>query len=251
MHMRRNTCPDTTRTYVTTLRNPVTRLQSWFNFEKDILPTRQNPNEQERLRKKRGMLFADCFTTFTDFVTKGLQPVVNGTVGTGKPVDMTCNERAWAAALGVRSFSYHEWFNNEHYWNLLHKNGYKNQTASLMALRTEHLAEDWSTVSREQLFRPVNRKRNNQTTTQLSDAAMANLCRALCPEIQIYKRILREASNLNQSQRRESLEEVRALCPMENFELRECPDIPTFPLINVPRRQYQAEPKHRLFRVKA
>jgi hypothetical protein len=300
-HMRRNQCASTKpKTYLVTLRNPLTRLSSWFDFEKDILPIRRNKQEEAQLKRKRGMLFTDCYSTFHDFCTIGLQPLnaninINATttantttatvlVANSKSMDMTCPERAWAAALGVRAFSYHEWYNYEHYWNGMQRmmlmkqhdnhdsidqsssNSSSNKAYSLHVLRTEHLLQDWATVSTERLFRPVNRRRslspnhNNTTTTTTTASRMslfstpmlANLCRALCPEIQMYKQLVQEADNLNEAQRQESIGEVQALCPMEPPLVREggCPDIPTFPPLKVPRRQYQTETKQRLFQIK-
>ena len=275
MHMKMNTCPKhSTKSYVMTLRNPITRLQSWFDFEKDIMPTRnKNPKEQEAIRKKRGMLFLDCYSNFSNFAAEGLQPLdPNASTATIpiRPLNMTCQQRAWAATLGARSFSYHEWYNYEHYWTMIHQNGYNNDkspsstrmTASasplpaLLVLRTEHLQQDWSTISKEPLFRQVNQKKKNATTfysvtIQMTTAVVTNLCRALCPEIQIYKQILGSASNLDVNQKQESLNEVRLLCPSETSleDLRSCSDIPTFPLMNIPRRQYYMEIKKRLFQI--
>ena len=77
-----------------------------------------------------------------------------------------------------------------------------------------------------------------------------NLCHAMCPEIQIYKKLLERANNLNKSQVKDSIREVQVLCPEETSMLRDCPGIPQFPLIKVPRRQYMAETKKRLFAIK-
>jgi hypothetical protein len=275
-HMRRNNCPlQTTQTYLVTLRNPLTRMQSWFDFEKNIVPSRHNnPQEEAKIKRQRGMLFTECYGSFVDLVAIGLRPLalakannqsVVVSVSVAKPVDMTCPERAWAAILGVRAFSYHEWYNYEYYWTGMHNHGYNNNNnnnntnQSLKVLRTEHLQEDWATISTETLFRPVNRRKSNQTSTTTSTTimqlldnkeAMENLCRALCPEIQIYKEILQHADNLDDAQHRESIQEVQALCPFETVAVRECPGIPTFPPIRVPRRQYQTETKKRLYQIK-
>jgi hypothetical protein len=262
-HMRRNTCPpSTTKTYLVTLRNPLTRMQSWFDFEKNIVPSRRNQQEEAKIKHQRGMLFTECYGSFADLVSIGLRPLANqSVVSVAKPVDMTCPERAWAAILGVRAFSYHEWYNYEHYWTGMHNHGYSNNNnRSLKVLRTEHLQEDWATISTETLFRPVNRRKSNQTTTtpsttttmQLLDnkEAMENLCRALCPEIQMYKEILQHADNLDDAQHRESIQEVQVLCPLETVAVRECLGIPTFPPIRVPRRQYQTVTKKRMFQIK-
>ena len=305
-HMRRNNCPRNNNnsnqkgqgiavaTLLMTVRNPLTRIQSWFNFEKDILPTRRNKQAEERLRWKRGMLFSDCYQNFVDLVVEGLElsaSATNGTndtytISTERPINMTCQERAWAAILGVREFSYHEWYNYEHYWTALqdlYLGGKKDSNLkppSLLVLRSEHLSEDWSKLSKEELFRQVNKgnrsssvtvpllspnttstgfSTNGSSTIQTSDeAAMVknassrfwrNLCRAICPEIRIYQQILEHADNLNPSQVGESLSELQAMCPWYDSKQSSssCPEIPQFPLIKVPRRQYFGETKKRLF----
>jgi hypothetical protein len=301
-------------TFLFTVRNPLTRIQSWFEFEKNIVPTRQNKKIEAQIRRKRGLLFVDCYTTFEAFVNDGLrqrrQPLVDekssssssslsslnlNVQASSSVFDMTCQERAWAAAMGVRDFSYHEYYNYEHYYTSVMQQIQQqgddeistqktsNQslsspatkpTTKILVLRTEHLADDWSRLSSEKLFRQVNRRgtrgnvpissavgtrynttsaeATNNTTSQLATTATIhwnNLCLALCDEIQIYKQILYNAYNLNATQVVASINEVRTICPEETTEVRTCPKstLPTFPLMKVPRRQYQSESKKRLF----
>lgn len=280
-HMRRNNCPQNTRTFLLTLRNPLTRLRSWFDFEKDILPSRRNERDQMELRRMRGMLFAECFPTFDSLVHTGLMHLTGDSSSTtppvvveSDPVNMTCQERAWSAVLGVREFSYHEWYNYEHYWTALQNHparpSLRNNSSGIVVVRTEHLIEDWSQLSKEPLFRQVNRGNNRaiqehdgrqhhhgrvvETSKQSSfdafnDTFLVNLCRALCPEIQIYKQILDSAQNLNESQVHDSIREVQAWCPLEGIAVRACPDIPTFPPMKVSRRRYASETKKRLFQI--
>lgn len=283
-HMRKNNCRGNDdngknmATFLMTVRNPLTRIQSWFNFEKDIFPTRRNKQEEERLRWKRGMLFSICYDNFVDFVLEGLELPLSSTsnkntyeISTERPINMTCRERAWAAILGVREFSYHEWYNYEHYWTALQNLYFGNDSnSSFLVLRAEHLSEDWSKLSKEELFRQVNKGRGSLSfddnlnisssrtyTSQKSgqddfvhdhsSRFWSNLCHAMCPEIQIYQRILERANNINTSQLLESISEVQKMCPRYSFKQSNCPGIPQFPLIKVPRRRYLAETKKRLF----
>jgi hypothetical protein len=285
--MRKNNClrndekSETVATLLMTVRNPLIRIQSWFNFEKDILPTRRNKQDEERLRWKRGMLFVDCYDNFVELVTEGLDVslmAATNEVSMERPINMTCKERAWAAVLGVREFSYHEWYNYEHYWTEL-QNLYlgKDSKSSLLVLRTEHLLEDWSELSKEELFRRVNQGSNtssaivppslsntstvsasesldspkvNETSIEIDSSRFWwNLCHAMCPEIRIYQQILERAENMNASQVRESLLEVQAMCPQYDPHQTGCPGIPHFPLMKVPRRRYVSEPKKRLFAI--
>lgn len=255
-HMRKNNCLDEKmKTLLVSTRNPLTRIQSWFDFEKDILPTRRNKQDQERLRWKRGMIFKECYDNFADFVLKGLELPLSLKITNERPVNMTCQERAWAAALGAREFSYHEWYNYEHYWTVLQQR-FLNKNASIMVLRTEHLLEDWSKLSKEDLYKQVNKGKgtssvvalSNSSETKLeSDRFWSNLCRAMCPEIKIYQQILEQAHNLETSQLQASIQEIQALCPHYDPKSTECLEIPDFPLLRVPRRQFKGETKKRLF----
>jgi len=286
--MRRNNClrndekSETVATLLMTIRNPLTRIQSWFNFEKDILPTRRNKQDEERMRWKRGMLFVDCYDNFVDLVMEGLDVSLmsaSNEVSMERPINMTCKERAWEAILGVREFSYHEWYNYEHYWTVL-QNLYlgKDSKSALLVLRTEHLLEDWSELSKEELFRRVNQGSStssaivppsssnsstfpaskslgspkvNETASIEDDLSRfwSNLCHAMCPELRIYQQILERAENMNASQVRESLSEVQAMCPQYDPNETSCPGIPHFPLMKVPRRRYVSETKKRLFAI--
>ena len=92
--------------------------------------------------------------------------------------------------------------------------------------------------------------KKNQTrigSSFLSEEAMQNLCRALCPEIQFYKRFLL-VGNLNQEQIHESIQELSLLCPMETIHLRNCSDIPTFPAMKITKRQYKRAIKKRFYK---
>jgi hypothetical protein len=250
-HMRRNKCPANTATFLVTLRNPITRIRSWFDFEKNIIPPRQNKQEAENIKRKRGMLFTECYSDFATLATEGLEPLDNMTIDATKVKDMTCPQRAWAAVIGARAFSYHEWYNYEHYWNGVHALNLSSPPI-FKALRTEHLQRDWSSVSREDLYRRVNRGQTggeHGNKTLLTKQALSNLCRALCPEIQIYKQFLTRADNLNSLEVLKSIEEVQRDCPGESSELRRCPGIPSFPFLRVKKGQFKQETKKRLFQV--
>ena len=139
-----------------------------------------------------------------------------------------------------------------------------------MVLRTEHLLEDWSKLSKEDLFRQVNKGSRSttdiiptsnisavtSTVTKSGDEAFGsdysshfwlNLCHAMCPEIQIYKQILQHADNMDASHVQESIREVQVMCPQYNSNESSCSGIPQFPLIKVPRGQYLGETKKSLF----
>ncbi len=259
-HMRKNTCPEHVQTLLVTIRNPLTRIRSWFDFEKNILPVRRNPKDQKHLRWKRGLIF-DCYDNFVDLVLEGLSNS-SGNIDKERPVHMTCPERAWAAVLGVREFSYHEWYNYEYYWTAV-QNMYLDKSVSLLVLRTEHLLVDWSKLSKEDLYKQVNKgnsssladSSNSSSSSQEGDdesklqTFWSNLCRAMCPEIKFYQQLLHRADNLDASQVRASVQEVQALCPTYDPKSETCPGIPEFPKLKIPRRAYAGETKKRLFAI--
>lgn len=266
IHMRRNNCPKDTATYAVALRNPLVRLQSWFDFEKDIVPTRgKNAQAQKQAQTQRALLFRECYPTFGQMVLEGLRPLSSSTISAEHPREMSCPERAWAAVMGLRAFSYHEWYNYEYYWTVLEQQQYlllRNDSTESMpklyALRTEHLADDWNTLSREPLFRPVNRRIKNRTVidaqhtsvTFLMDNPQArqHLCQALCHELQFYKQFLGASDNLDDHRKGQSLQELQTYCPSEkSLEVRECPSLPNISPIRVTPRQYRTEVKKRLY----
>jgi hypothetical protein len=247
-HLRRNTCPkETTKTYLVTLRNPITRLQSWFDFEKGIVVYRKNKKQEAKIRRQRGRLFSECYTSFEDLASKGLSPLNSLEIQASKVIEMNCQERAWAAVTGARAFSYHEWYNYEHYWLGLQAHRTNSAVTTLKVLRAEFFQKDWSKISSEESFRQVNRGNNNQTK-HLTPLAIQNLCRALCSEIQFYKKILIEADNLTPEEVQESIQLVAAYCPLEmSLSEQSCSDIPEFPPLKVSKQQYEQEIKKRFY----
>jgi len=235
-HMQRNGCLPDTKTLIVTVRDPVGRIQSWFNFEKDTLPVRRSVEEQERLRRKRALLF-DCFPTFSDLLDGLVQVHHNQEEFGGTIRNMTCPQRAWAAVSGSRQFAYHEWFNYEHYWE-----GIQSFKASVYVIRSERLEEDWTTVSSLPPYRAVNKK-SSKSNESISDVQMKALCQALCREFSYFAKFLRLAKNLEEKQVTSTLEAIITCNPLET-----CEDEPPSVLpIPVARYRLQSETKKRLF----
>ena len=138
-----------------------------------------------------------------------------------------------------------------------HRDGWKQQIV-LYTLRTEHLEEDWNEINvllggSANTYRRVHKNdwrriynstrddpkqqnaqhpRQHQNVDQVSDPdttrtlsalGRSNLCRALCEEIQIYKKMLRLAVNLHDQHWNASLDELLRTCPQETREVRTCP----------------------------
>ena len=107
----------------------------------------------------------------------------------------------------------------------------------------QHLVQDWNAVEhfiggQKDIIPPnstldkmnVNKNPQAEQDKSLSPASQRIVCAQLCNEIVSYKKILRRALNLNPSDVRETMEELRLQCPeMVDVEEGECklsmPDI--------------------------
>lgn len=95
--------------------------------------------------------------------------------------------------------------------------------SKILVVRTEHMEDDWNTAERAiggekhvDLNIPhLNTHSKNTWDMQLSEKSQVLLCDALCEEIQIYKRLLREAVNLNKHDYAQSMAELKESCPRQ------------------------------------
>jgi hypothetical protein len=78
-----------------------------------------------------------------------------------------------------------------------------------------------------------------------------NLCYVLCPEIQLYKKILHFSLNLDTIQVEKSIDELALLCPDEASDVRDCTVIPRFPQIKATSKEYYRQTKKRLFTIES
>lgn len=119
-----------------------------------------------------------------------------------------------------------------------HRRDRRRSNVTIYAIRTEHLEEDWTKInlmlggSNDGVGKAglsVFRKNDwtNESTIvpnkTLSAVGRLNLCRALCEEIQIYKKLLHLAVNIDEDGKKESLDELLRSCPMESREILTCP----------------------------
>jgi hypothetical protein len=65
-----------------------------------------------------------------------------------------------------------------------------------------------------------NKGKRTVNSDGLSGEAHANACQVLCQEIQVCKRFLCRAKNLDDQMVSESIRELQAACPAERFEAR-------------------------------
>lgn len=224
--------------YLYTLRNPLDRLVSWYFYEHPINGGGYI-SEAKRAFHRWGDNTNGCFRTLDEFARNAFVPNDNAT---GKVAD--CQRLAFSVANGRipcnahNAMGYAFYFKRMKEFSSRRRRQNNNMTELMLAIRTEHLAEDWDKLE-DALVAPnprsVNgtirfrtrsknsRQNNNQTGPQeLSEEGRLNLCAALCNEIQVYKQLLLDAVNLDELQVRQSLQEIVSSCPEETPEIRQC-----------------------------
>jgi hypothetical protein len=209
-----NDCPNDAAYFLFTIRHPLERARSGFNYD------RPDPNHERGRDKKSKRLYLQCpFPTFNDFAEKGLN-------NTGTASDR-CKRRAKLAILGEKAFGFHLNLNYRYYT----KETLTDESKKVLVIRTEHMDDDWNSAEvalggqPEAVTFPHRNKAKSKAPQDsfLSKNSQELLCRALCNEIQIYKRLLRKALNLKVEQVEESLVELAASCPVETHATS-CPE---------------------------
>jgi hypothetical protein len=210
-----NDCPDDTAYFLFTLRHPLERARSGYNYD------RPDPDHERGRDKTSRLLSLECpFPTFNDFAEKGLSE-------TGTASDR-CKRRAKLAIQGTEAFGMHLYLNYRYYTN----ETLTDEGKQVLVIRTEHMEDDWNSAEEVLGGQPkaVTFPHHNQANSKaprdsfLSKNAQELLCRALCNEIQVYKRLLHKALNLNVEQVEESLVELAASCPVETHATS-CPEL--------------------------
>lgn len=195
-----------------TIRNPIDRMVSWF--------ISQHPTNKRYVRQHTQLY--DCFHGINDLVTYGLER------GDVDYIDLDdCQILARYLMRGIGSQS-HE---NVHI--LQNYNYYTSELLShpekkIYVIRREHLMDDWVAAAEDVIIKSNIRvnlsmadngvpKRKNQVVIkkEMSQEGLANACFFLCPEIQLYKKILKRAINLSDRDESSSLEDLAKSCPLE------------------------------------
>jgi hypothetical protein len=222
-HMGNNRC-DKAAAFLFVMRNPLERFLSSYFYERRL--RRYTCNQQ----------LHGCFLSLEDFALHTIPPV-NSTHPFG------CRKLAWDVTTGKEPCVSHNAFGYSYYLYRFQQMSRETQRPYVLAIRSEHLAEDWDKLetgfggevsgklSGNVRFAhpPVSQNSTMKKTLdivekeRLSETGRKNLCRALCYEIQVYKKILEMAENLAERQVRESLQEVIDSCPGETLEIRKCP----------------------------
>lgn len=246
---------ETDAIYLFAIRDPLSRLQSWFTYERP--KDKKSPQYQQKKP-----LFINCQFQTLNQLGLALIPNNTSTIGTYTSESInTCAQIAWNAVTGKTGYSRHNKYNYEYYYNMVmrdhmqhrHDNDLNNKTTKqqntgtvtisnsnearkirIVVARTEHLADDWNALEvllfrgpadgefslDATFFEPINTsiKKEEDDRRLLTVTSRRNLCWALCREIAIYKELLRRAENLTPYQVEESLAELALQCPNEAKE---------------------------------
>lgn len=212
-------------TFIVTIRNPIDRMISWFLYahpKNEIIVKRSTPTHTE---------IFDCYEQINDLATNGLDQ-------TPKELnDCQYLARNLISGIGHDSKELIHIVRNYKFYTseLLSQSKHKN----IYVLRTDHLNDDWVNTAKDLIKRTgisaeiheevahfTHRKGKNPVVTSehISKKGIKNACFFLCPEIQLYKKLLNKAINLNATDRSESLKDLAKYCPKE-AKSQICPSI--------------------------
>lgn len=223
---------DRATTMLWTLRNPVTRVMSFFRY---MNPTNCNPEvdydsvacnmNRSIYKKKKGsrwsIKFFACFPTINHFAY-ALQ-------NSSSFHSNNCSQLAWRTIRGESSTSSgHMYFNHKFYWK---ETVAKYPKMDVWVARTEYLWQDLDRIEmllgqRNATTNIHHSKKSNVThgseghvqKDELSEASQLYLCCALKEEIGVYGRLLERATNLEDSARNQSLWAVSQQCGTSSWE---------------------------------
>lgn len=211
-HLSQYDCFDDSAFYLFLIRNPYDRLISAFNYDN----VSRSPKNFERVLSsqefaKRKKLFLDCpFTTIEKMAQLGLSKAATATD--------VCKQRAHEAIYGTENYSAQLFCNLQFYLESIPKD------AKILALRTEHLSNDWHSAEvtiggdLNQTTNIAQKNVNDYSEKKeklISDNSRNIICEKLCNEILVYRTILQHAANLNHEQVQASIDELKESCPVE------------------------------------
>lgn len=186
-------CFEDSAYYLFLLRNPLDRLILAFE------------------NSRSGNLYANCqYDTIGHLVNMGLS--------TSGSTNATCKDLAVASVEGAKGSGMDLYFNYQYYLEGIPFN------SNIMAIRSEHAFEDWSSIESsiggsKDVLRGMeallNDNEKDELWTTVDEQSRELLCRHLCNEIQVYKKILSVSVNLNEKQTQEALEGLKDSCPVE------------------------------------
>ena len=229
---------DQATTLLWTIRNPVDRIVSWFYYMnpancypvEDYYSTACNTNrtiiattKKNQKGSKWAAKFFGCFASVNTFASS-----LYSTGTTDSSID-GCSQIAWRTLAGEASISSgHAFYNYAYYWNRTRNS--MDGVKEVWVVRTESLWQDMSGVedifqrSEHVLQHPLMNHSNithgsegHRQRERLSSQNRQHLCCALVYEMDIYRKILQRASNLEEPEKRRTLhsldQQCRKTCP--------------------------------------
>ena len=205
------------RAHVATLRHPVQRLISAFNYERPIAWVQKSYPK-----------FSKCFDTFAEAFFAAASKLRDDSYQNDTNTDDDCPAIALRVLQGeVSEYISHFTYNYQYYEKVVLLPA---DDKHLLAIRQEHHAADLMSIHSILMGSVV----TNTTTTSPTalDTSVRNVglkvdlasippnvlqgaCLVLCDEIQAYKRLLYRSENLAEQDLRESLQSLRETCPDE------------------------------------
>ncbi|KAL7472060.1 hypothetical protein ACHAXS_012376 [Conticribra weissflogii] len=219
-HRAINDCVNDNRYYLFVVRDPLARLMSAFYYERPNI--REEGVVPGSWHARRRRFYYDCgFYIMEQFAKKGLIDFEGNVLIGDDVVRDECQTIAYEAITGRRGYLVHWSFNYQFYFDALKGPAHD----KIVVIRNEHMVEDWNSIEnlmggRNDVVSGVNfphdnSHKTNETEKFLSDESRRAFCQALCNDIHAYKSILRLGKNLKPEDVKESMAELRKVCPRE------------------------------------
>jgi hypothetical protein len=241
-----------TNIFLFTIRNPISRLQSAYNYHKDGTHTVIKQNGKRNTYKDvKQYFYTHCYSNgFNNMITKlrttGIHKTTT-TVNDDNMDDDDCYTIGRNVLLGKSNQGdVHFQYNYEYYYTYTLSNQYTEHTHALAVVRTEYLWEDviqlnqqlggddedssissknyWNTMkgykvthgSENYTTHHHHPSSGNDTEEIISIPNAIYLCCLMYNEIEIYQLLLLKAGNLSDDQKRISLNELLTTCHVTN-----------------------------------
>jgi len=232
-HNQANDCPEQMPYYLYTIRNPVDRIKSAYVYDRADAELVLGQNEwiqRKSLTMGEYALYIGCrFWTINDLVNHGLASEGLATA--------ECKDLAYRTIRGQEQHGNHLFFNYQYYVSqtITATSSSTPNDSKILVIRSEHAVQDWNTIEKMiapdspdevvQEFPRSNAQKSLYKTdkdTVLSESTRLLLCESLCKEIQMYKKLLYHAVNLNAKDFAISMDELYQTCPIQ-ARTEECP----------------------------
>lgn len=214
---------------IISIENPIELFISWYTKLHD----KDYNNSGLRRMFKHGL--SKCFRDIDTFASNGLRSKVRSV----NPFIRSCQMRARYCLVGDYRTCKVMKSNDIFIKKLLNLEQHERSDKKIYVLRTNHQFF-WTDLKKiSKIFGPIdNITQNNSTNNVISKDGLKNLCHYLCEEIQLYKRLIHRADNLNDSERKYSLNQINELCPFKYIYNDECKPIDLYVPSKIHQQRY-------------